>query len=383
VIDIFAAIGSDQFLSLDEISTEAGHHSTLAPWWELYQDRFEGFCESRLDPMHHRLSHPAQCVGSLAIDPAESILIVGTGPSTHDAMLILRQVRHRVRVVTSPRGAELLAASGLSADLVLIEHRTALDAHHSARYVRDGGAEVLSTARLVAADWRTPPILLSSISRDRLFVPDPLPTWGLWPSTAVALAMAGGARRIGLLGIDLGSPAGVKPEFVPLMGVLSTLARDASCDLMDCGTGAAKDGWSSCSLPSFAGSHVKGELHVIKRPAPSRAAREAEARRAADRLGPVIDRSREMLSTAVAARAGRPDGAALYEAVVEMLAWGDDRTRRIDIQECLGASFLPRFWRSGIDIGLNDALWRPLALAAHEIVGQAASLMQRINKAAA
>src|SRR5690606_22642579 len=109
--------------------------------------------------------------------------------------------RSRLHVVTSPRGAELLAQHGLAPDLVLIEHRTALDAHHSVTEARDRGVEGLKLAPLVAAEWRTPAALLEGVSPGRLFVPEPLPTWGCWPATAAALAVQGGALRIGLLGI--------------------------------------------------------------------------------------------------------------------------------------------------------------------------------------
>jgi hypothetical protein len=92
---------------------------------------------------------------------------------------------------------------------------------------------------------------------------------------------------------------------------------------------------------------------------------------ALDRLSPMIQRTRRILTLATAARAGVPDVVGLREAAAEMLSWREDRIVRVDIQEGLGVSFLPRLWRLGIDASLGVWLWRPLMLAAHEVVGQA------------
>jgi hypothetical protein len=56
------------------------------------------------------------------------------------------------------------------------------------------------------------------------------------------------------------------------------------------------------------------------------------------------------------------------------MAWSGDVRRRQFAQECLGLSFLPRLWRSGIDASLGHAVWRPLMLATHELVRQADAL---------
>jgi len=74
----------------------------------------------------------------------------------------------------------------------------------------------------------------------------------------------------------------------------------------------------------------------------------------------------------------------LEEAVAEMLSWRDVPRLRILVQECLGASFVPRLWRIGVDLSLGRALWRPLMLGTHELVRQADALAveARMEKAA-
>jgi hypothetical protein len=47
---------------------------------------------------------------------------------------------------------------------------------------------------------------------------------------------------------------------------------------------------------------------------------------------------------------------------------------RTCIQDGLGVSFLPRLWRTGVDLSLGRSLWRPVVLAMHELVGQAKRL---------
>jgi hypothetical protein len=297
---------------------------------------------------------------------------------------LLRSVRDRVRVFTSPRGAELLATHGLVPDLVLVEHRTALDAHHSARHVHDGGSDVLAAAPLVAAEWRTPASLLARVRPDRLFVPDTWPTWGMWPATAVALATESGAARIALLGIDLGTAEQPDPVFEPLAMLLSLLARLVPRQMFDCGAGGApKDGWAPAAIDELASSTALPPLDITRRLAPTADTRRAVASDAVVRLLPVVERAREVLALALAARAGAVDIVELREAAAELFSWQQDRQVRLDLQETLGLSFLPRLWRYGMDLSLGPALWRPLTLAAHELVNQSNQLAAAVGQAAA
>jgi hypothetical protein len=283
-------------------------------------------------------------------------------------------MRNRLRLFTSPRGAEVLAAHGLNPDLVLVEHRTAIDAHHAARHVRDAGADPLRLAPLVAAEWRTPRTLLTGVMPERLFVPEALPTWGLWPATAVALAADAGAARIGLLGIDLGSTQRPDPACAPLRRLLSLFTRLEIADTVDCGAaGARKRGWKVEPLDGLAADRALAPLEVHRRPAASIDERIAAARDARARVSPIVDRARDLLAIGVRARGGaRVNG--FEDAANELLSWSADLEARIDLQEGLGLSFLPRLWRTGVDLTLGQALWRPIVLATHELVGQAERL---------
>lgn len=380
----FQAIGTDRYLNEREVMEATGHHPELGRAWHLYRAMFDGFCETQLDPMFHRFTHPARVTGSPVLSADDAVVVVGNGPSAIRQMAALTRVRHRVRVFTSARGAELLAGHGLVPDLVLIEHRTALDAHHSARHVHDGGTDVLSAVPLVAAEWRTPASLLAGVTPDRLFVPDLWPTWGLWPATAVALAAEAGAGRIALLGIDLGTAERPDPAFEPLAILLSLLARLVPGRTFDCGIGgAAKDGWAPEAIGELASTATFGALEITRRVAPPMDERVVLAADALGRLAPVVARAREILALALSARAGAPDLVALREAAAEMFSWQRDRRARVDLQETLGLSFLPRLWRFGIDLSLGPALWRPLVLAAHELVNQSDQLAAEVGRVAA
>jgi len=379
----FSAIGSDRFLSIDELRAAVGDHTHLSDAWSLYRDSFDGFCETRLDPQGHHLVHPARATGTLESLRGEHVIVFGIGPSAFASLGALVRMRERVRVFTSPRGAEVLAANGITPDLVLVEHRTAIDAHHAARHLRDVVVDPMRMAPLVAAEWRTPRALLAGVAIDRLFVPDPLPTWGPWPATAVAMAAQTGAARIGLLGIDLGTVQQPDPAFTPLTQLLGLLARLVPCETIDCGgDGARKPGWTVGSLDSMVSDKALAPLTIQRRPAPSVDERINAARETRDRLSPIVDRAHQILEMGLRARAGQRVGR-LDDAANEILSWGGDVDVRIDLQEGLGLSFLSRFWRTGIDLELGAALWRPIVLSTHELTGQADRLDRLTKRAAA
>ena len=382
----FHLIGSDRHLTRTELEHAAGGPHPLAETaWDVYQQQFGGFTGATLDPLFHRLTHPARRGGSVQLAPGTAVVIVGTGPSLGPNIASLKRLKGRVRVFTSPRGAEALLGHGIVPDLVLIEHQTALDAHHSARHLGDCTHEVLPACPLVAADWRTPATLLRGVGNEALFVPSPLPTWGLWTATAAAMAVEGGASRVALLGVDLGTADQPDPAHQPLTAVLALIARLAPVVLLDCGAGATKRGWLKASLDEAAGSSVSGSCVLSLHPAASMQDRFAEARAELDSHSDVVERARGLLALASEGHGGnacvRPH---LSAAVEEMMAWRDDARIRVFAQECLGLSFLPRLWRSGVDLSLNHALWRPLMLATHELVRQADALRRsaRVTKAA-
>jgi hypothetical protein len=114
-------------------------------------------------------------------------------------------------------------------------------------------------------------------------------------------------------------------------------------------------------------------LDVHRRPAASVDERMIDARKTHDRLSSIVAGARHALELGLRARAGqRLTG--LEDAASEMLSWSGAFDARIDLQEGLGLSFLPRLWRTGIDLALGPALWRPIVLATHELVAQAERL---------
>jgi hypothetical protein len=375
----FAAIGTDRYLAPTEVPQEGIPVAQVWNAWRLYTNEFDGFCESRLDPLFNRLAHPAQWTGTLEPHDDASVLVLGTGPSARRGLPAVIRQRKRFWIFTSPRGAELLAEHGLTADLVLVEHRTALDAHHTARHVE--AAAALRQAPLVATDWRTPARLLDGLSPDSVFVPDPMPTWGLWPATAVALAINARASRIGLLGIDLGTAQTPDPAHAPLVHLLGLLARLTTAAAIDCGSGgAAKPRWLPGSVEALASASLLAPPQVARRQAVPASARRRDAQAALAKIGTRLETARAILTDGLACRAGRTVHVNRLEAhATELLSWSADEKLRVAIQEGLGCSFLPRLWRTGIDLSLGGALWRPLVLGAHELVGQAERLQRAVG----
>ncbi len=384
-IDLVAAIGRDHALAPDElgdVARDAG--AATARWWALYDDCWRRFCGTRLDPQFRRLDHPATRTGGLVLAPGVPVVVVGTGPSLAAAIGDLSRVRRSVYLFTSPRGAQALREAGLVPDLVLIEHQTPLDAHFSLRD-REHRTPIdppsASGQPLVACDARTPAALVDGVAPDRLFVPDPLPTFGLWPSTAVALALAAGATDVRLLGIDLGTPQRPDPAQAPLRAMLALLAEHTTATCIDAGTtGARKRGWMPGSLAAGASGTVP-PLALTTRPWPTREARLVEAAAAHARLARLVPAAEHALDAAERVRTGaasRDVLAALERALDTLLAWGHDLAIRVDVQDALGASFLPRYWRTPPDWTLGAQLWRPIALAAHEVLAQHAALGRRL-----
>ena len=371
----FELIGSDRFLTPAEVQHATEPHPLLSAAWDIYRQQFGAFTGAAIDPLFHRLSHPATRCGVVGLGNGTSVVIVGTGPSLEPNLDALKRLKGRVRIFTSPRGAEALLPHGIVPDLVLVEHQTALDTHHSARHLADAVREVLPACPLIAADWRTSAALLRGVSPDVLFVPEPLPTWGLWPATAAAMAIDAGASRIALLGIDLGTATRPDPAQAPLTALLGLLARLAPIVALDCGAGAPKRGWVRVSLAEAAGEPVAGICDVHAVAAPRKAVRADQGRAALAAHAAVVDEARHLMEFAGLARSGKRVPAALLRAgAAALMDWRNDAGVRRFAQETLGLSFLPRLWRVQIDLSLGDALWRPVMLATHELVRQAEAL---------
>lgn len=384
-LTLFEIVGSDRTLSADAIAPlgpgSLDYSGAMSALWDAYTKQFRRFTGARLDPQFNRLDHPARLTGSLVVTDGAPVVIVGTGPSLRQTIPELRLVRPGVHLFTSPRGADALGEFGLIPDLVLAEHQTPLDAQFSVQDRWHRRRHAISRVPWVAADPRTPAALLEGVSTDRLFVPFPLPSWGLWPATAVALALGSGSRAVALLGIDLGAGEHPDPAHVPLRTLLEWLGAHTGVSCVDAGpSGAPKAHWSPDSLEALAAGGAAAPLVVSTRPWMDRTERLTAAVRLADGLEPLAAQASATLAAASHVRDGDVSAvalAALRDNLTRLLAVGERLENRIDVQEGLGASFLPRYWRVPPDPSLGAQLWRPAALAAHEVVELHRSLRRK------
>ena len=335
------------------------------------------------NPRFWRLNQPARWTGAIRAPDRAPVVIVGTGPSLKTQLPRLKAVRAGVHLVTSPRGAEALADAGLVADLVLIEHQTALDAMFSVSDLVHRPMPATSRAALVAIAPHGPAALVAGVPSNRLFVPDPMPTWGLWPATAVALALGSGTRSVTLVGIDLGTRERPDAAHAPLAALLSLLAAHTNVPCVDAGIGGAvKHGWEQMVGDDFEADGAARPLALIARPWLSAAERYERAAECASRLEPLADLAAATLAAACRVRDGDESAGArdsLDDRFERLLAAGSTLEVREDVQDGLGAAFLPRYWRTAPDRALGSRAWRPAALAAHEIVRQHEALVRRLS----
>ena len=381
-LDLLARIGRDHAIDQDElVPLAAAGRAALPRMWAAYERHWRGFCGSRIDPQFCHLDHPAQLTGSVRAANGAPVVVVGTGPSLTPLLPDLRRLRSGLYVFTSPRGADALAVAGIVPDLVLVEHQTALDAQFSVRDQSHRRSQAI--APLVAADARTPAALLQGVPADRLFVPDPLPTWGLWPATAVCLGLLSGARSVALLGIDLGSRDRPDPLQAPLRDLLGLLALHTTAACVDVGGGgAAKPHWRGATLDALATGGAVPPLQLEARARPSAAARHAHTLAAWQRTASLAAEASATLDAACHVRDGDTSSrgrARLMDGFNRLLSAGAAVGARIDVQDALGASFLPRFWRTAPDPAIGAQLWRPAALASHEVVHQHRALGRRLE----
>ena len=275
-------------------------------------------------------------------------------------------------VASSWRGALALQSHGLYADLVLVEQQNVFDAQAAADDRRFSEPARLHPFTKVLAQPATPPDLLKDLDADACRLADGLPTWGLWPATLAALALEANVPAIGLV---------LEPPPPPLLALLELLAQAAPGACRECVSGSAAE----ARMDAHVAAGVRGNLggsdversgdHVAER-APERVASWRKPVTISSTMRPLLPDAHEALAVALQARAGNvPRDRTLTRAIELMLAWGADPHLRTVLQRGLGLSFLPRFWRSGIRIGGDPQLWRPLVLALHEMTTQADRLI--------
>ena len=384
-LDLVERIGFDAAIGPRELGVLGEHAAAAAPrLWAAYDEHWRRFCGARLDPQFWCLDQPARWTGAIRAPDGAPVVIVGTGPSLKTQLPRLKAVRAGVHLVTSPRGAEALADAGLVADLVLIEHQTALDAMFSVSDLVHRPMPATRRAAFVALAPHAPASLVAGVPGDRLFVPDPMPTWGLWPATAVALALGSGTRSVTLVGIDLGTRDRPDAAHAPLAVLLSLLAAHTDVPCVDAGIGGAvKPGWEQMVGDDFELEGAAEPLSLAARPWLPRSGRFDLAVECAARLEPLADAAAATLAAACRVRDGDLSAGArnnLDDRFEQLLAAGNTQEIREDVQDGLGAAFLPRYWRTAPDRALGSRIWRPAALAAHELVRQHQALVRRLSQ---
>jgi len=386
---MFERIGRDHALTLDELTRDAASDiggasaawDVLGSMWAAYERHWRRFCGSRLDPQFHRFDHPARQTGAVQVTDGAPVVVVGTGPSLRRAAADLRRVRAGVQLVTSPRGADALAEFGLIPDLVLVEHQTPVDAQFSVQDRWHQDRHAITRVPWVAASPATPSALLQGIPQERLFVPAPWPTWGLWPATAVALGLGSGARAVALVGVDLGTLEWPDPSQRSLRSLLELLAAHAGVPCVDVGPGGScKVGWDVDTLDALTTWGAAAPLQVTTTPWSHALDPYPIVEQLVASLEALAGHAEATFGLACQVRDGdrsAPAIARLTEQWEGLMQAGACLENRVDLQDGLGASFLPRFWRIPPAQGIGARLWRPAALAAHEIVAQYRALQQQ------
>lgn len=374
-VAVVEELGRDGALTLDELNPSTRTHTDiLQAAWAVYDRYFERFCGARLDPQFWRLEQPAKWRGMPVVTDGTPVVIVGTGPSLRSGLDDLRRHRERIHLVTSPRGADALEDAGLVPDVVLIEHQTPVDAQFSVQALTERRRHWRTHGALLVTDARTPPSLVGDVPLDRLISLDPLSTWGLWPATAAAMAVSCGARAVALLGVDLGTCVRPDSRQNALRDLLSLVVMGSAVMCVDVGIGGSrKTGWMPGSLSAIVDRGARRPLVVARVPTMSAEEGREAAAAAWRRTASVVDSARGVFEVACRVRDG--DGsavsiAALVSGLAQLMDCATDPVMRQDVQDGLGCAFLPRYWRTPPDLSLGAKLWRPVALAAHELVHQ-------------
>lgn len=383
-VAVVEELGRDRALTPAELSSSNRKSADVTrAAWTVYDRHFGRFCGARLDPQFWGLDHPAAWSGMPIVTDAAPMVIVGTGSSLRTGLDDLRRYRDHIHVVTSPRGADVLEDAGLVPDVVLIEHQTPVDAQFSVHALTERRRHWQTQVPLVVTDGRTPRPLVADVPSDRLVHLDPLPTWGLWPATAAAMAVSSGARAVALLGVDLGTRERPDPRQHALRDLLSLVIMGCQVTCADLGSGGSrKFGWMPGQLAAILDGGARRPLGVARVRTLSVNERREAAATAWRQLAPVAETARVALDVAGRVRDGdgSPDAIAdLVRRLAQLLAHGQDPDIRRNVQDSLGCAYLPRYWRTAPDLTLGTALWRPAALAAHEVVHQHRALGRRVG----
>jgi hypothetical protein len=365
--DLYRAIGDDRYVTPGELPPEAGDAGRTL--WEIYDRHFGRFTGAGLDPAFARFVRGDAAFGQPRFPARTPVIVAGPGPGLAGAADDLRAVRGRVLIVSGPAGAAALQRHGLSADLVILEReRGGRD---------DASAEptTLGPRTALLVDPSAPVAAFERSAAERRLARD-LPSWGVWPATAAAVALRGGATRLATVGLD-----GVdSDERARTDALLVALARHGDAECLELDAQAGRGGWWPTSWPNVVPADAPAAPAVTWRDAGGTDLLRGEAERDLLFLAPLLPHAREALALARRARAGEAvSGRDLTRAVEMLLVWGADPSIRWALQRALGLTFLPRLWRTGVSMAAPERLWRPLVLVLHELVEQADRFESRLT----
>ena len=367
--DLYRAIGDDRYVTPDELPPESGDAGRAL--WEVYDRHFGRFTGAGLDPAFARFVRTDVPFGLPRFPAGSPVVVAGGGPGLDAVASDLRAVRGRVLLVTDPTGAAALQRHALTPDLVIVERQP-------------GGREdaplceslLLGSRAALLIEPSTPIAAFERSAGIRRLARD-LPSWGVWPATAAAVALRGGATRLITLGLDGTTDADVRARTDAL---LSALAVHSAPDCLEVGPQSGRAGWWPVSWPNVVPADAPDSAALSWHDLGGTSLLRGEAERDLLFLAPLLPHAREALALARRARAGETvSSRELCRAIEMLLVWGADPSIRWALQRALGLTFLPRLWRTGVSMASPQRLWRPLVLTLHELVEQADRFESRLT----